>query len=220
MEGTNDDEFASNQINTIFVCDGPDDDHNQIINSIADEMIDNYIPISDLPSTSPFYNPDHLQSIFMNLNITTPASPSIDLDFIASIATPQDACIFDGSFNHTMLINSGSQVTMIPTHHPLHDYTILQPSARHTLVSATQHGQTAISLGTLHLPSATSPAEHFRSQHTPGLPVHALSPSQHVADNKHYFGYTLDMNADTGKSILTFKNRFDPTANVLSWVLM
>ena len=132
MEGTNDDEFASNQINTIFVCDGPDDDHNQIINSIADEMIDNYIPISDLPFTSPFYNPDHPQSIFVNPNITTPASPSIDPNFIAPIATPQDACIFDGSFNHTMLIDSGSQVTMIPTHHPLHNYTILQLSAHRT----------------------------------------------------------------------------------------
>ena len=70
-------------------------------------------------------------------------------------------------------------------------------------------------MGTLHLPSTTSPAEHFHSQHTPGLPVHTLSPSQHVADNKHCFGYTLDMNADTGESILTFKNRFDPTANCI-----
>jgi len=113
-----------NQINTIFVCDGSDDDHIQLINSITDEMIDNYIPASGLPSTSPFYNLDHPQSIFMNLNITTPAGPSIDPSFIASIATPQDTCIFDSSSNHTMLIDSGSQITTITTHHSLHDYTI------------------------------------------------------------------------------------------------
>ena len=75
-----------------------------------------------------------------------------------------------------------------------------------TIVSSTQHGQTTIGLGTLDLPSMTSASENFHSQLPPGLPVYALFPGQHVADNKHYFGYTLGTNADTGKSISTFKN--------------
>jgi len=141
----------------------------------------------------------------MNLNITTPAGPSIDPAFIALITTPQDTCIFDGSSNFTLLIDSGSQVTMIPSYYPLHDYTIPPQSACCTLVSATLHHLTTISSGTLHLPSMTSPIKYFCSQHTPSLSVPALSPSQHVADNKHYFGYTLDTNADTGESIFTFK---------------
>ena len=106
-EATNDEELDSNQINMIFVCDSSEDGNIQFINSITDDTIDHYIPPCDLPSTSPFYNPGQPQLVSVNLNYTALAGPYIDPAHIASIAIPEGAQIFDGTFNCTMYIDTG-----------------------------------------------------------------------------------------------------------------